>query len=232
VSPPPSHITTTSNTIYVLSQLFVRLPKFESLSPAEQRLYHSDPDLYNAVARKGNKVLYFARSKQDNETWVPLIEKAYAKLHGNYAYISQGRAMEGIEDLTGGVCTSLSTVDILDTRRLWKELCHNANQTRLYSCSLHGLNDEKSEDAANRIHGLITGHAYTVLRAAEYKGKQFVVIRNPWGQGEWKGRWSDGAKEWTHEWLPALAALGHSFGNDGQFIMECECPSLWNGGSY
>ena len=32
----------------------------------------------------------------------------------------------------------------------------------------------------------------------------------------------DGSKEWTSEWLPALEALGHRFGNDGQFIMECE----------
>jgi hypothetical protein len=64
-------------------------------------------------------------------------------------------------------------------------------------------------------------HAYSVLRAVECKGKRFVVLRNPWGRTEWTGRWSDGSKEWTPEWLEVLPLLEHEFGNDGQFIMEC-----------
>jgi Calpain family cysteine protease len=56
----------------------------------------------------------------------------------------------------------------------------------------------------------------------EYNGKRFLKIRNPWGQGEWNGRWSDGSKEWTKEWLPALELLDHSFGDDGSFIMQYE----------
>ncbi|CAK5273732.1 unnamed protein product [Mycena citricolor] len=70
------------------------------------------------------------------------------------------------------------------------------------------------------VNGLIGAHAYSVLRAVEYNGKRFVVLRNPWGDSEWTGAWSDGSKEWTEEWLPALKALGHSFGEDGQFVME------------
>jgi hypothetical protein len=71
------------------------------------------------------------------------------------------------------------------------------------------------------VNGLIGGHAYSVLRAVEYRGKRFVVLRNPWGDSEWTGRWSDGAKEWTKEWLPALEKLQHDFGDDGEFVMEC-----------
>jgi hypothetical protein len=52
-----------------------------------------------------------------------------------------------------------------------------------------------------------------------------VKVRNPWGRSEWSGRWSDGAKEWTKEWLEALPALGHHFGDDGDFLMECELSS-------
>jgi hypothetical protein len=51
---------------------------------------------------------------------------------------------------------------------------------------------------------------------------RFVKIRNPWGMYEWQGRWSDGSKEWTGEWLEALKALEYKFGNDGEFLMECE----------
>ncbi|KAG8708426.1 hypothetical protein FRC11_006491, partial [Ceratobasidium sp. 423] len=34
------------------------------------------------------------------------------------------------------------------------------------------------------------------------------------------GRWSDGSKEWTHEWLVRLPELHHKFGDDGEFLME------------
>lgn len=62
--------------------------------------------------------------------------------------------------------------------------------------------------------GIIPMHAYTVLRATEYKGERLVLVRNPWGKTEWNGRWSDGSEQWTPE---SMAALKHRFGNDGIF---------------
>ncbi|KAG9054724.1 hypothetical protein FS842_004317 [Serendipita sp. 407] len=207
--------------VIIDDQLFVQIPKFESLTLDEQKLYHGDHDVYNSIARKGNKTLYFARSKTEGETWVPLIEKAYAKLHGSYGSLSGGFAMEAIEDLTGGVCKQMPFVDILDPNRFWDELSsNNHSRSKLYGCALTGVDNVRSFDTARRVHGLVTNHAYTVLKAVEYKGKRFVVVRNPWGTGEWRGRWSDGAKEWTQEWTPALQVLGHKFGDDGQFVME------------
>ena len=72
------------------------------------------------------------------------------------------------------------------------------------------------------MQGLWPAHAYSVLRARECRGKRFVVVRNPWGNSEWTGAWADGAKEWKGEWLGVLGELGHEFGDDGQFVMECE----------
>jgi hypothetical protein len=91
----------------------------------------------------------------------------------------------------------------------------NVNKDRLFGCAFFGVDKE----------GLVGNHAYSVLRAVEFKDKRFVVIRNPWGRSEWTGRWSDGAKEWTQDggWLDALPALKHGFGDDGEFVMECSC---------
>ena len=83
--------------------MFTSIPKFEELSAQEKQLYHNDKDLYNVSARKNGKSLYFGRSGTQGETWVPLLEKAYAKLHGSYGSLCGGQAAEAIEDLTGCV---------------------------------------------------------------------------------------------------------------------------------
>ncbi|KAG6872160.1 hypothetical protein C0995_012478 [Termitomyces sp. Mi166 len=200
--------------------LYTSHPKFEELNFAERELYHEDKDRYNTTARKGGKTLYFARSGATGETWVPLIEKAYAKLHGDYLSISGGKALEAVEDLTGGVSTVISNKDILDIDRFWNEELLKANQDRLFGCSFDSLDVSRSGLRDVKIDGLIGSHAYSVLRAVEAKGKRFVVLRNPWGRSEWTGRWSDGSKEWTSEWLKILPLLKHEFGDDGQFVME------------
>ncbi|KAJ8094825.1 hypothetical protein PM082_010037 [Marasmius tenuissimus] len=200
--------------------LFTSIPKFEELSYAEQHLYHHNKEKYNSDARKSGKGLYFAKSGTDGETWVPLIEKAYAKLHGSYGSLSGGEECEAIEDLTGGVSTFIPTNDIFDVNRFWRDELCKANVDRLFGCAYRTLSTTRSGGHDAKISGLIGNHAYSVLRAVEHKGKRFVIIRNPWGGSEWTGPWSDGSKEWTPEWLEALPALGHVFGEDGQFIME------------
>ncbi|KAJ7327524.1 hypothetical protein DFH08DRAFT_884706 [Mycena albidolilacea] len=200
--------------------LYTAIPKFEELNYNEKTLYHNDKELYNKAARKGSQTLYFAKSGTDGETWVPLIEKAYAKLHGDYASLSGGYACEAIEDLTGGVSSFIQSKDIFDIDKFWTEELMKANKDRLFGCYFYGLDGTRSGDPQAKIFGLIGNHAYSVLRAVEAKGKRFVVIRNPWGDSEWTGPWSDGSKEWNAESLEILPILGHVFGDDGEFVME------------
>lgn len=61
--------------VIVDDQLFVKAPRWESLDAKAQKLYHGDRDAYEKVGRKGSSILYFAKSRNENETWVPLMEK-------------------------------------------------------------------------------------------------------------------------------------------------------------
>lgn len=52
----------------------------------------------------GNKALVFGSCTRKDELWVPLIEKAYAKIHGCYQTLISGFIDDGLADLTAMVC--------------------------------------------------------------------------------------------------------------------------------
>jgi len=80
----------------------------------EDRDRINSEETYRKTYQANSGALYFAQCEHPNETWLPLLEKAYAKAHGDYAAIEGGFTGEGIEDLTGGVTSELFTTDILD----------------------------------------------------------------------------------------------------------------------
>jgi hypothetical protein len=193
------------------------------------------PREFRDSLREGSNALYFASCRDSNETWLPLMEKAYAKAHGDYQAIEGGFPGEGIEDLTGGVASVIRSEDVLDKEQLWKELTQVNDKFLFGCCTRRGTSNPADEE------GFVRCHAYTVLEAREIdkpktlieaeerenkmkkkskkiKGDNTKVrllkIHNPWGKQEWNGAWSDGSKEWTPE---VMKELGHTFGDDGLF---------------
>ncbi|XP_021097534.1 calpain-3 isoform X16 [Heterocephalus glaber] len=72
--------------------------------------------------------------------------------------------------------------------------------------------------------GLVKGHAYSVtgLEEALFKGQRvkLVRLRNPWGQVEWSGSWSDSWKDWSFVDKDEKARLQHQVTEDGEFWMS------------
>lgn len=86
-----------------ISMLYTEIPKYEELDQESRAIYHNDKEQYERIARKHGKSLLYAKAGSQEETWVPLIEKAYAKFHGNFSHLEGGWTREAIEDLTGYV---------------------------------------------------------------------------------------------------------------------------------
>jgi hypothetical protein len=156
--------------------LYLRHPDFDALGD------RYDPSgiresRYKKSHQTGSEALYFASCADENETWLPLLEKAYAKVHGDYNAIAGGISGEAVEDLTGGVTTKILTDRILSKERLWKELLL-VNKNFLFSASSPGSYGDDSD--ARR--GLALSHAYSVIKAVDAEGEdgknhRLVLIR-------------------------------------------------------
>ncbi|XP_023590931.1 calpain-3 isoform X1 [Trichechus manatus latirostris] len=72
--------------------------------------------------------------------------------------------------------------------------------------------------------GLVKGHAYSVTGLEETLFKdekvKLVRLRNPWGQVEWNGSWSDRWKDWSFVDNDEKARLQYQVTENGEFWMS------------
>eukprot|EP00744_Colponema_vietnamica_P002753 GILI01004288.1.p1 GENE.GILI01004288.1~~GILI01004288.1.p1 ORF type:complete len:422 (-),score=71.13 GILI01004288.1:139-1404(-) len=159
--------------------------------------------------------------------WVPLLEKAVAKMYGTFGALDGGSTEGGIRILTGAKIVRISR------KGKGKPWARN-NSTHTYKSSeIHELvrnfDYYKSimtcsivnDDVPDRdLKGLQRAHAYTLVGAVKVKGVELFKLRNPWGQGEWQGAWADSSPLWKQN-----ASIGeeveHKEADDGVFYM-CE----------
>lgn len=96
---------------------------------------------------KNNAQPVFGKCKNLHELWVPLIEKAYAKLHGCYETLISGFIDDGLSDLTGLVAEKFQLHNpqglfphksIGDKERFWDYLMERIKENCMMGCSVSG----------------------------------------------------------------------------------------------
>ncbi|XP_052000993.1 calpain-3-like isoform X2 [Xyrauchen texanus] len=167
--------------------------------------------------------LVFTKSAERNEFWSALLEKAYAKLHGSYEALKGGNTAEGMEDFTGGVTEYYEMNEA--PKELYKIMKKALERGSLMGCSIESLVPARFETLT--ATGLVKGHAYSVTAVEECKQSKLkrskvrlVRLRNPWGQVEWNGPWSDNSKEWETISKAEKEKLQQQNAEDGEFWMS------------
>jgi Calpain family cysteine protease/Calpain large subunit, domain III len=161
----------------------------------------------------------FSRSSDPNELWVPLIEKAYAKLHGCYEALAGGFVDEALVDMTGGVASRIDLTkppskQAIRNGSLWRKLLDYNRASYLL-----GAGSPAGTDSVDNMSslGIVQGHAYSILDVQEVDGYKLMKLRNPWGSHEWNGDFSDDdRKHWNRR---LRAKLNFKAAADGTFWM-------------
>ena len=143
-----------------------------------------------------------------NELWVMILEKAWAKVYGGFNNIVGGLIREALHDLTGAPAITFFNSEGSEDDH-WNTLL-DADRRGYTMCT---GTDEVTTDPKNTI--LVNGHAYSLISVFEIvndghqkrllgpqeksnpNNARIVKLRNPWGEGVWKGAWRYDDPNWT-----------------------------------
>ena len=127
----------------------------------------------------------FAGVGPDKALWGMLVEKAFAKLHGDYEAIVAGDPRHSIGVLSGAPSDRYDHTD-KTALELWNIIKEAEDNGNMVSASTPGSsNSEKS------ALGIVNNHVYTILSVVEVEGNRLLRIRNPWGRESYIGDWND-----------------------------------------
>ena len=108
------------------------------------------------------------------EIWVLLIEKAWAKLIGSYYDAEMMTPDQFMEDLTGYPTLGAYFKNKKDKL---KDILEYSDKS--YPIIL--------TTGSRKMAGMVSNHAYSLLKIYELEEGRIYRLRNPWGRFEWNG---------------------------------------------
>ena len=127
---------------------------------------------------------------RNNEIWVLILEKAWAKVYGNYQRIEAGLSGEAMYPLTGCPQYQFFHDEVRDVNRFWTRLVTADKRGYPMCCCTFSSADKDVSKQEVEASGLQDGHAYTLIGAhvitlENLQEVRLLKIRNPYGMKEW-----------------------------------------------
>jgi len=136
-------------------------------------------------------------SKDPNELWISIIEKAYMKLNGGYDFPG---SISGIDlyALTGWIPEVHALVS---GPRMWHKMLSAYHAGDVLMTASTGFLSTSQENQT----GLVSCHAYAILHVCNVGDQKMLLLKNPWSRFRWKGKYSPfDAQHWTSAMCEAL----------------------------
>lgn len=133
-----------------------------------------------------------------------IMEKAWAKICGSYEAMEMGTPQEAFNNIDGTPCQEFLLGELEKQGRqaeLW-EMLQEADRHR-FPVTAGVDSTTRCRTEIIKDFGLCDFHSYTMMQAkacplfrGSHEYRYFLELRNPWGNKEWLGQWSDSSNTW------------------------------------
>ena len=151
-------------------------------------------DDYFPVNKENNKPIF--SDAPNKNLWGVFLEKVWAKINKGYVNILCGYPKEVFETFTPFPTIPIE-IPIENKENLWKNIYNCDINNCIMTSFIRENNDELKKN------GLICNHCFSLITAKEgYVNKEnirLLKLRNPFGEGEYNGDYSDYSDKWNNE---------------------------------
>ena len=144
----------------------------------------------------------FSKNKSA-KIWFLVLEKALAKVYGNYRQLVNRNIKDSLIDLTG--CPTFSykmtdqvILDQLQNDRFWNTLKEWLLLQFLVTVT------PKQTLVSMQVPLFRKNNSLQVHRIISVDGFKIISIRNPWSKPKWTGEWAQGSPQWTSDILKTV----------------------------
>lgn len=148
------------------------------------------------------KTLKFAQeSATDKVMWAPILEKAWAKIKGNYDQTDGGFNVSGLRSLTGAPVFRYLTSAIGSSSGPTQATAFATLQAANTAKYLIGSATDGSSDSNRNACGIATAHAYSILETFQMTDggttHDMLLMKNPWGTTDYNSTWNYADSNWN-----------------------------------